>query len=105
MRTASRTPPDITGLPLDPEEPGRDYARFSLRAGADPQQVLQVLAAREAVEYFAVERPSLQEIFIEATADGIDVAAETGTPDGTGAADGAKATADGPEVADGVEVA
>jgi len=86
VRTASRIPPDITGLPLDPEEPGRDYARFSLREGADPQLVLQVLAARETVEYFAVERPSLQEIFIEATADG------------AGSSNG-----DGVEVADGVE--
>lgn len=69
VRTSSRTAPDIAGLPLDRVEPGRDYARFSLREGADPQDVLRSLAARESLEYFALERPTLQEIFLEATAD------------------------------------
>ncbi len=68
VRTSSRTAPDIADLPVDPLEPGRDYARFSLREGADPQDVLRSLAARESLEYFALERPTLQEIFLEATA-------------------------------------
>ncbi len=69
VRTASRAIPDLAGLSVGLAEPGRDFVRLSLDEGADPQEVLRVLAARETVEYFALERPSLQEIFLEATAD------------------------------------
>jgi len=70
VRTASHAVPDLTGLSVSLAEPGRDFVRLSLHEGVDPQEVLRVLAARETVEYFALERPSLQEIFLEATADG-----------------------------------
>jgi ABC-2 type transport system ATP-binding protein len=67
LRTASREQADVGGLPMRPLDSGRDYLRFALDEGADAQAVLQALAERERVEYFAIERPSLQEIFLEVT--------------------------------------
>jgi ABC-2 type transport system ATP-binding protein len=66
LRTESETP-NLDGLPLRPLEPGRDYLRFSLDDGADPQAVLGVLGQRERILLFALERPSLQEIFMDVT--------------------------------------
>jgi len=75
VRTTSGSVPS-GGLPLRPLEAAREYQRFALEDGADAQQVLHAIADRESVEYFSLERPSLQEIFIEVTAAG----AEEGDP-------------------------
>jgi ABC-2 type transport system ATP-binding protein len=82
LRTVSRERADVSGLPLQALDPGRDYLRFALLEGADPQEVLRTLTDRERVEYFAVERPSLQEIFLEVT--GGDTGGDT-PPGGDGA--------------------
>ncbi|MCL5942638.1 MAG: ATP-binding cassette domain-containing protein [Actinobacteria bacterium] len=70
LRVADGSPVPTEGLPLRPLEPGRDYLRFALDEGAEPRHVLATLVQRVPVELFALERPSLQEIFLEATADG-----------------------------------
>ena len=67
LRTGSGERADVDGLPLRPLDSGRDYLRFELAPGADAQEILRTLASRERVEYFALERPSLQEIFLETT--------------------------------------
>jgi ABC-2 type transport system ATP-binding protein len=68
VRTTSGRVP-VVGLPLRVLESGREYQRFALDDGADAQDVLRAVAAQESVEYFSLERPSLQEIFIEVTTD------------------------------------
>ena len=72
VRTASGRL-SLEGLPLRPLPPAREYLRFALEEGADAQQALRGIAAREAVEYFALERPELQEIFIEVTGGAADL--------------------------------
>jgi ABC-2 type transport system ATP-binding protein len=85
LRTASRERADVSGLPLQTLDPGRDYLRFALAEGADPQEVLRTLTNRERVEYFAIERPSLQEIFLEVTGGDVN-----GDDLGDGARDGTR---------------
>jgi ABC-type uncharacterized transport system ATPase subunit len=82
VRTASGRLP-LEGLPLRPLPPTREYLRFALEEGADAQEALRGIAAREAVEYFALERPELQEIFLEVTGGAAGLGAReepAGTP-------------------------
>jgi len=72
LRTGSGPAFRADGLPLQPLTPGRDYLRFALEEGADAQAVLHAVAGREPVELFALERPSLEEIFFAVTADEAD---------------------------------
>jgi ABC-2 type transport system ATP-binding protein len=76
LRTESAAP-DLSGLPLLPLASGRDYLRFALEEGADSQRVLETLASRERVLMFALERPTLEEIFMEVTG-GAEVLAQAG---------------------------
>jgi ABC-2 type transport system ATP-binding protein len=70
LRVAGDAEPDVSDLPLETLEPGRGFGRYALRPGADPQAVLATLVQRATpVELFALERPSLQEVFLEVTAD------------------------------------
>jgi ABC-2 type transport system ATP-binding protein len=70
VRTASGQVSGAGALGLSPLPPGRDYLRFALESGADSQVVLAGLVKRERVDFFALERPSLQEIFVAVVQDG-----------------------------------
>jgi ABC-2 type transport system ATP-binding protein len=66
VRTVSGRVASAEQLGLKPLAPARGYLRFALEPGVDPQDVLSGLLQGETVELFALERPSLQEIFVEA---------------------------------------
>jgi len=87
LRTESAAP-DLSNLPMRPLADGRDYLRFALDQGADPQAVLETVAGRERVLMFALERPTLEEIFMEVTGG-----AEQLAQAGVGAASGATGSA------------
>jgi ABC-2 type transport system ATP-binding protein len=65
---------DLSGLPHVLEARQEDGAwRLSLEGGADPQEVLRVLASRPGVrvERFELAEPSLDDIFITVVTDGM----------------------------------
>jgi ABC-2 type transport system ATP-binding protein len=64
VRTVSGRVDGAAGLGLSALLPARDHLRFALEPDADPQAVLAGLIRREQVDFFALERPSLQEIFV-----------------------------------------
>jgi ABC-2 type transport system ATP-binding protein len=103
VRTASGGVSGVDALGLSPLPPGRDYLRFALEPATDPQAVLAGLVKREQVDFFALERPSLQEIFVAAV-QGADEEGGAGEGDeewgARDRADGARERADG-ERADG----
>jgi ABC-2 type transport system ATP-binding protein len=70
LRVAGGAEPDVHGLPLESLDSGRGHRRYALRPGVDSQSILAALVQRATpVELFALERPSLQEVFLEVTAD------------------------------------
>jgi len=70
LRVAGGVEPDVRDLPIEPLEPGREHRRYAMLPGADAQSILAALVQRAApIEFFALERPSLQEVFLEVTAD------------------------------------
>jgi ABC-2 type transport system ATP-binding protein len=72
VRTASGRVDGAVALGLDVLPPGRDHLRFALRPDVDPQVVLAGIMERERVDFFALERPSMQEIFVAAVKDDED---------------------------------
>ncbi len=66
VRTASGRVDGAGALGLDVLPPGRDHLRFALRPDVDAQVVLAGILDRERVDFFALERPSMQEIFVAA---------------------------------------
>ena len=66
VRTVSGRVAAAEQLGLKSLASARGYLRFALEPGVDPQDVLSRLVQSETVELFALERPSLQEIFVEA---------------------------------------
>jgi ABC-type uncharacterized transport system, ATPase component len=70
LRVAGGAEPDMRDLPVEALKPGRGYRRYALRPGTDAQSILAALVQRATpVELFSLERPSLQEVFLEVTAD------------------------------------
>jgi ABC-2 type transport system ATP-binding protein len=69
VRTVSGRVDGAAEMGLRALPPARDHLRFSLEPNVDPHAVLAGLVQCERVDFFALERPSLQEIFVAAVGE------------------------------------